>query len=146
MTYQEKNGAYLIRFMPDEEVCSLLQQFCQAHNLTGGWISGLGAAKEVELAHFNMVTKQYTKRVFHEVEVTSFVGNISVEKLHLHITIGDETLQAYAGHCMRCVANPTLEVMITPFSETHRKLDEYSGLQLLHLPNPPILGGGKKKI
>lgn len=133
MIYTEYNGSYLIRFMPNEEVVAGLQQFCVDHHITGGSVSGLGAGKEVELAHFSMETKKYTTKTFHEVEVTALVGNISVEKLHLHITIGDNQLQAHAGHCMKLVADPTVEVMITPFAETHRALDKYSGLQLLTL-------------
>lgn len=134
MTYTQSNGHYLLRLMPGEELAITLEQFCREHNITGGFISGLGATNEVELAHFNVHTKQYSKRVFiGEYEVANLTGNISVEKIHLHITIGDNTFTTFAGHCMRCVADPTLEVMITPFVETHRALDDYSGLQLLAL-------------
>jgi len=131
MTYSEQNNSYLIRFMPNEEVAAGLQQFCVDHNITGGFISGLGAAKEVEFAHFSMETKKYTTFTKHEVEITNLTGNISVEKIHLHITIGDNTGQAFAGHLMKCVADPTVEVMITPFKETHRVPDAYSTLNLL---------------
>ena len=133
MTYSEHNGTYLIRFMPNEEVAAGLQQFCVDHKITGGWVSGLGAAKEIEFSHFSMETKKYTTFTKHEVEITNITGNISVEKLHLHVTIGDSTGQAFAGHLMHCIADPTVEIMITPFKETHRKLDDYSGLNLLDL-------------
>lgn len=133
MTYREHNGCYLIRFLPNEEVATGLQQFCHEHKITGGFISGLGAAKEVEFSHFSMETKKYTTFTKHEVEITNITGNISVEKLHVHVTIGDHTGHAFAGHLMKCVADPTVEIMITPFSETHRKLDDYSGLNLLDL-------------
>ncbi len=134
MTYQQDHGKYLIRLMPGEELQETLQKFCADQKITGGFISGLGATNKVELAHFNVHTKQYSKRVFTgEYEVTNFTGNIAVGKLHIHMTIGDKNFQTFGGHCMRCVADPTLEVMITPFSETHRALDEYSGLQLLDL-------------
>ncbi len=119
--------------MPGEEVLTALKQLCLDQKLNGGFISGLGAAKEVEIAHFSMETKQYTTKTFKEVEVTALVGNISVDKLHLHVTVGDKTLQAYAGHCMKLVVDPTMELMITPFALTQRKLDEYSGLNLLDL-------------
>jgi len=134
MTYTHANGHYLLRLMPGEELAATLEQFCKGHDITGGFISGLGATNEVELAHFNVHTKQYSKRVFTgEYEVANLAGNISVEKIHLHMTIGDNTFQTFSGHCMRCVADPTLEIMITPFAETHRASDEYSGLQLLDL-------------
>ena len=131
--FQKHNGFYLIRFLPNEEVATGLQQFCVDHHISGGFISGLGAAKEIEFSHFSMETKKYTTFTKHEVEITNITGNISVEKLHLHVTIGDNTGKAFAGHLMRCIADPTVEIMITPFPETHRKLDEYSGLNLLDL-------------
>ncbi|HBY73924.1 MAG TPA: hypothetical protein DEG44_04520 [Candidatus Kerfeldbacteria bacterium] len=133
MTYKQSNSSYLIRFLPNEEVATGLQQFCTDHNITGGFISGLGAAKEIEFSHFSMIAKQYTTFTKHEVEITNITGNISVEKLHLHVTIGDNTGQAFAGHLMRCIADPTVEIMITSFPATHRTLDDYSGLQLLDL-------------
>lgn len=134
MTYTQSHGQYLLRLMPGEELATTLEQFCREHNITGGFISGLGATNEVELAHFNVHTKQYSKRVFTgEYEVVNLTGNISVEKIHIHVTIGDNTFQTFSGHCLRCVADPTLEIMITPFVETHRVLDEYSGLALLQL-------------
>lgn len=80
-----------------------------------------------------METKKYTTFTKQEVEITNITGNISVEKIHLHVTIGDNTGQAFAGHLMRCLADPTVEIMITPFPATHRTLDDYSGLNLLDL-------------
>lgn len=134
MTYQQHDQTYLLRLFPGEELNATLLTFCQDHHIIGGWISGLGAAREVELAFFNVHTKTYATKVFSgEFEVVNITGNISAEKLHLHITIGDKDFQAYAGHCNRAIADPTLEVRIEPFSETHRTLDDYSGLQLLDL-------------
>ncbi len=133
MTYSKQKDHYIIRLMPGEEIVESLQKFCADQNVEGGFISGLGAAKEIEFSHFSMQTKQYTNFTKHEVEVTNLTGNISVEKLHLHVTIGDHTGQAFAGHLVRGIADPTIELMITPFSKTHRIADAYSGLTLLDL-------------
>jgi predicted DNA-binding protein with PD1-like motif len=134
MMHSERNGYYLLRLMPGEELIATLEQFCRDQQLTGGFVAGLGATNEVELAHFNVHTKEYSRRVFSgEYEVVNLTGNISAEKLHIHMTIGDNTFTTFSGHCLRCVADPTLEIMITPFAETHRAPDNYSGLQLLNL-------------
>lgn len=134
MTYQHENGFYLLRLMPGEELMSSLEAFCKQHRLTGGFLSGLGAARLVEIGHFDVATKTYNKREFiGQHEVSNIVGNISAEKFHLHITISDQQWNTYSGHCFRCVTDPTLEIMITPFTELHRKKDEYSGLDLLDL-------------
>ena len=133
MTYSKSNGAFLIRLMPGEEVVASLQRFCEQQQLTGGFISGLGAASEVEYGYFHLETKQYSKFTKQHVEVTNLSGNIAVDRLHLHVTVGDSAGQALAGHLMRCVADPTMEIMITPFPKTHRVADNYSGLNLLDL-------------
>lgn len=122
--------------MPGEELVETLTQFCQAKNITGGSIIGLGGTTDITLHYFNVKTQQYQERVFSGelYEVTNLTGNITAEKLHIHITIADSTFTAYAGHCGRAIADPTLEVSIIPFEEVHRAHDEYSGLQLLDLP------------
>lgn len=137
MTYSEHNGTYLIRLMPGEELIATLTAFCKSHNITGGTIMGLGGSTDAALHYFNQSTQQYETREFKGklVEVANLTGNISVEKLHIHMTIGDDTYQAYAGHCSRLVADPGLEITIFPFKETHRAPDEYSGLDLLDLDN-----------
>lgn len=135
MTFSKHNDSYLLRLMPGEELLETVFKFCQEQKITGGSIVGIGGTTNVTLLYFNSLTKEYQEKKFQGelYEVTNLTGNISVEKLHVHMTIADKELKAWAGHCGAVVADPTLEVFITPFSETHRKLDDYSNLQLLDL-------------
>lgn len=135
MTYSEHNGSYLIRIMPGEELLETLFAFCKEHGITGGSFSGIGGTTNVTLQYFNSLTKKYQEKKFSGelFEVTNLTGNISVEKLHVHMTIADKEFHAWAGHCGAVVADPTLEIMLTPFPETNRTLDDYSGLDLLDL-------------
>lgn len=142
MQYQYNDGVYLIRLMPEEELVQTLTTFCQEKAIVGGWMAGLGGAKLVELAHFNIYTQQYSQRVFAKegeavsiYEIVNLTGNISIEKLHIHMTIGDDQFQTYSGHCVRAVADPTIEITLTPFSKIRRAPDSYSGLELLDLPS-----------
>ena len=135
MKYTEHNGTYVVRLMPGEELIESLTQFCQEHDITGGSIQGLGAGTDIELAHFSVPKKQYTTKEFAgEYEITNLTGNISKQKIHIHMTIGDEEFHSYAGHCNRAVADPTIEVTIYTGQEMQRVADEYSGLALLDLP------------
>lgn len=136
MTYTKHNDTYLMRFMPGEELLETLFKFCQEQKIYGGSISGIGGTTDVTLLYFNSRTKEYQEKKFSGelFEVTNLTGNVSVEKLHVHMTIADKELKAWAGHCGKVVADPTLEVVLTVLPETHRKLDDYSGLQLLDLP------------
>ena len=137
MTYKEHNGNYVLRLFPGEELIETLTKFCQEHNILGGWISGLGGSHNVVFGHYNESTHTYTPFAFDNEselkEITNITGNVSAEKLHIHITIGDHNGLAHTGHLMKCVANPTLEIFLTTFPEMHRKLDEPSGLALLDL-------------
>ncbi|MBI2415575.1 MAG: DUF296 domain-containing protein [Candidatus Kerfeldbacteria bacterium] len=136
MHYSLSNNTYLLRLLPGEELIESLTQFCKDHAITGGSITGLGGTTNATLHYFNSQTKQYQERYCtgQFFEVVNITGNISVEKLHIHVTIGDHTFQAWAGHCGQLVADPTLEIFMTPFPETHRRFDDASGLQLLDLP------------
>ena len=135
MTYSEDNGTYLIRLMPGEELIETLTAFCKDKGIMGGTILGLGGSTDAALHYFNQEAQEYVEKEFKGklFEVANFTGNISAEKLHIHMTIGDDTYKAYAGHCSRLVADPTLEVTLIPFKEVHRSKDEYSGLDLLDL-------------
>ncbi len=137
MKYQEHSGTYLLRLMPGEELIETLTKFCKDKYITGGSITGLGGTTDATLHYFDIKANQYNERKFNDgalYEVANLSGNISVEKIHIHITIADKNLQAYAGHCGAVVADPTLEVTIIPLPETHRTLDEATGLALLDLP------------
>lgn len=135
MTFSQHDHTYMMRFMPGEELLETLFKFCQEHKITGGAISGIGGTTDVTLLYFNSRTKEYQEKHFSGelYEVTNLTGNVSVEKLHVHITIADKTLRAWAGHCGKVVADPTLEVILTVLPETHRQLDDYSNLELLAL-------------
>ena len=135
MTYTKHNDTYLMRFMPGEELLETLFKFCQEQKIYGGSITGIGGSTDVTLLYFNSRTKEYQEKNFSGelFEVTNLTGNVSVEKLHVHITIADKELKAWAGHCGKVVADPTLEVVLTVLPETHRTLDAYSNLQLLDL-------------
>lgn len=138
MTYQEYNGTYLLRLMPGEELIKTVTTFCKDKNITGGTITGLGGTTDVTLHYFDLHTKQYNERRYNDgalYEVANVSGNISAEKLHIHITIADKEFRAHAGHCGAVVADPTLEITIIPFSETHRAEDVATKLALLDLPN-----------
>lgn len=135
MTFSKNNDTFILRLAPGEELHTTLTKFCEQQQITGGWISGLGGARGIELASFDMATRQYTTQLFtgRIYEVTNFTGNIAVGKIHIHMTIGDHDFKAYAGHCNKAIADPTLEIMITPLQELRRELDDYCGLQLLAL-------------
>lgn len=137
MHYTQHENLYIIRLEPKEELLTTLTQFCEQKNITGGWLAGLGGASEVELAAYSLETKTYSIKKFTGgiFEVTNFTGNISKDKIHIHMTIGDHEFKAHAGHLNKAIADPTIEIQLQVFPDLMRQPDDYSGLAMLALDN-----------
>jgi predicted DNA-binding protein with PD1-like motif len=78
MDFQKIKMGYLIRLDEDEEVLSSIKDFCTQKKIYSASISGLGAAKSAEIAHYDTKEKKYyTKKLEGMLEVVFLVGNIS---------------------------------------------------------------------
>ena len=135
MRYTEDNGIYAICLEAGEELVFTLTNFCKEKKIEGGFFHGIGASDDLEIGYRSLVTKDYLSKRFSGCvfEITNLTGNVSKERLHIHITIGDSDMKAYTGHLISANVNPTLEVFLTPFKTLTRKMDEASGLALLDL-------------
>jgi predicted DNA-binding protein with PD1-like motif len=91
----------------------------------------------VELAYFDIESKQYEKIPVHEqVEVLSLLGDVTLSeskpKVHLHAVLGRRDGSTRGGHLIKGLVRPTLEVVLTE-SPVHlrRKFDPEVGLALI---------------
>lgn len=138
-TIQENK--YIIRLERGEEVGSTLKTFCQDHSIKNASITGIGSIENPTLAHYKVDSKKYSEKQLDGVfEVTSLLGTVALFNgeplLHLHITLGDENMQAFAGHLVQGIVSATLEVQITVHpSSFEKKHSEEIGLKLYALPN-----------
>lgn len=104
-----------------------------------GWISGLGSAKHVKLAYYDLNKKEYKTQEFEgPLEVSNLTGNVAQKDgetvFHIHAMLGRQDYTALAGHIDHLSVGGTLEVFIQPFSQRlTRKKDETIGLPLLDL-------------
>lgn len=136
MEYRRFDNKYIVRIQKNEEVMEQLKLLCQKEKIELGSISGLGAAKEVEIGLFNTETKEYKTTTLNGIfEITSLIGNISTKEgetyLHCHINISDESLQVKGGHLVRAVISATGEIVVTKIQgNVNRKFDEEIGLNL----------------
>lgn len=139
MHYKTFGETYVVSIARGEEIVASLQQFCEEAAVTLGQVSGIGAAEEIELAYYNVATKEYsTKTLRDSYEITALTGNITTMDgkpyLHLHITVGDKNFQPYAGHLIRATVSGACEVFIQTASGTvERRKDDAIGLNLLQL-------------
>ncbi|MEK7523770.1 MAG: PPC domain-containing DNA-binding protein [Patescibacteria group bacterium] len=125
--------SYLIRINRGEEVIEELTNFCKTQNIASGALTGIGAADEIELGHYSVETKEYSKKTFHgEHEVTSLIGIITDNKVHIHATIADNQFNTFAGHLARMKISGACEIWLTAGEEAvSRVKDDETRLELL---------------
>ncbi|MBA3724415.1 MAG: DNA-binding protein [Candidatus Levybacteria bacterium] len=135
-----QDNQFILRLERGEEVLSVLKIFCQDHRIKNASVSGIGSIESPTLAHYTVDTKKYSEKELVGVyEVTALLGTVALfEKqplLHLHITLGDESMQAFAGHLVSGTVSATLEVIITVLpSAFEKEHDEEIGLKLYTFP------------
>ena len=134
----QKNGNLVFgRIEKGEEIIATFKEICRFHEIKSGFINGLGAAEDVQIAYYNVEEKQYQHKALKgDFEIVSLNGTISVFKdephIHLHIALGNEDFHIIGGHLDHAIVSLTCEFMITVFgTEIHRKLDLETGLNLL---------------
>jgi predicted DNA-binding protein with PD1-like motif len=137
MKFQRKDNLVFGRLEKGEEIITSLKELCKVHSIKSGFINGLGAAEDVQIAYYNIEKKQYQHKVLQgDFEIVSLSGTISQlnhePHVHLHISLGDADFNLFGGHLDNAVVSLTCEFMIQIFdAEIHRKHDEQTGLNLL---------------
>lgn len=135
------NPTHNLRFMcginSGEELRDTIEKFCAENNIKTAWINALGSCKELELAFYNLKTKEYeTKTFLKDLEIASIAGNVVTKDskpfIHIHGTFSDSSMTVVGGHINKCVISATCEVSIWPSEEfMTRKYDKLTGLHLL---------------
>jgi uncharacterized protein len=131
--------AYALVFDPDDEVMSTLLAWARAERVTAASFTGIGAFRAVTLGYFDVALRDYLRIVLEEqVEVLSLAGNVALAqnepKIHAHVVIGKRDGTAHGGHLLEARVRPTLElVLLESASDLHRRIDDATGLPLLHL-------------
>lgn len=117
MEYKKFGNKYLIRMDKGEEVVETLKKFCQDHNITLGWIKGIGAVSKAKIGLLRIDEKKYySTELDGAYEITSLLGNVTTMKgevyLHLHISLFDEDNKTYGGHLNYAIISATGEIFI----------------------------------
>jgi predicted DNA-binding protein with PD1-like motif len=119
-----------------EELTGTVTAFLEDRGIRGGFVTGLGAVKNIQLAYYDLEKKEYLKRSFEEVmELGSLVGSIGTADdkpfLHAHATVCGPELVAFTGHLVSAEVAVTAELIVADFGvPLPRELDEAVGLRL----------------
>ncbi len=128
---------FLLIFDKGDDVQSALLSFAKENRITAASFYAIGALREATVAYWNAETKVYEEiAVPEQVEVVSMTGNLTPSsegtKMHAHIVLGKRDGSAIAGHFLRGIVFPTLEVFLTARDvRVERKKDPSTGLWLL---------------
>ncbi len=136
---QAGERCFALVFDPGDDPTVVLLDFARRERLRASRITGLGGFSRVTLGYFELDKKNYKPIPVHEqVEVVSFIGNISIYKgeprLHAHVTIGRSDGTSMCGHLLDARVQPTLELMLVDEPATlERVKDAATDLPLLKL-------------
>jgi predicted DNA-binding protein with PD1-like motif len=139
LTQAASERRFVLAYRAGDDVLRELLHFARDAGIEGATFTGLGALQEGAIAWWNPSTRRYEERPFRDQrEVASLVGNVSLSpagddvEAHAHAVLGDRDGRAHAGHLLRGIVRPTLEVaLVESASPLRRVRDEATGLSLL---------------
>lgn len=136
-TVHEAGNAYIIAFRRGEEVIAGLREFVRQRNIRAAHFTGLGAAESLEIAFYNLSTKEYERKVAnYDVEILNLTGNVAMMNgepiIHMHGVFGKRDYSAFGGHVFKIVISGSCEIHLTALDGfMKRESDSRTGLNLL---------------
>lgn len=108
---------YALIFDIGDEPMSVLQRFCEEHEVTAARFTAIGAFRSAVLGYFNWERKEYDRiPVDEQVEVLSLIGDVALSdgkpKIHAHAVLGRHDGSTRGGHLLEAQVRPTLEVLL----------------------------------
>jgi predicted DNA-binding protein with PD1-like motif len=136
MRTTETEDRYVIVLERGENVKEQLRQFAETHNLCG-YFYGLGAVHNPTVAYYSMADKDYhPQKLDGDYELLNMSGNIAMNNddrvVHAHATMAGTDYNSIGGHLVEATVAVTVEVMFFPTKYMERKMDDETGLPLLH--------------
>ncbi|MCD6226005.1 DUF296 domain-containing protein [bacterium] len=141
MDFKKEGNYYVVSIKRNEEIISSLKEFFAQEKIANAFFQGIGAVKEVELAHYSVADKKYSSFVLKEpLEMVSLLGNVFVDGekgeliVHAHASFGRPNGELLGGHLVRGIISAACEIIVLPlFSQFKKYFDEETGLKLVRI-------------
>ncbi|MBF0563898.1 MAG: DNA-binding protein [Nitrospirae bacterium] len=139
MRYVKFGDKYVIRVDRGEEVVETLRNFCGAHGIKAGVITGLGATNKAIVGLFETAAKIYhSTELSGDYEIVQLNGNVSTldgaPYVHIHAVLSDSRFLCYGGHLNSAIVSATCECTLTAIDgEVPRSFSDEIGLNLYDL-------------
>lgn len=134
----KQDGVQTLSFSRGEEIVGVLKEYVTEKNIHAAHITGLGAADSLEIAYYNIGTKEYERHAIdEEVEILNLNGNTGVNSggevvVHVHGTFGRKDLSVFGGHIFSMRVSGAGEIHLQVFKGAiNRAYDEETGLTLM---------------
>src|SRR5512143_2051152 len=120
MEYKRTVREILIRMDDGDELVASNKYDSRKDNVESGLVSGIGAARKAELAHYDTKARKYNVKKFEGMlEIVSLSGNVAMldgePATHLHICISRHDYSTLSGHLMSAEIYPTCEILLLPY-------------------------------
>lgn len=139
MLWRAVQGGWVVILDRGDDLHECLKQAAGEAGIRSGAISGLGAVDGVQLAYWNLGTREYERRDFDgDYEIGALVGNFAILDgnpfAHVHAVLGGRDFAAVTGHVMRARCSATVEIFVHDYaSPVERRFVAEIGLNLCRL-------------
>ena len=123
---------HTFRIKPGNDLKTEIERFVEAQNIQAGFIiTCVAGLEQATLRMAGAVPEKQDIRTYEGAyEVTSLVGTVSINGVHLHMSISDNEGKSFGGHLKEgTIVHPTAEIVIGEDEEAAytRELDEETG-------------------
>ncbi|MFA4872307.1 MAG: PPC domain-containing DNA-binding protein [Patescibacteria group bacterium] len=136
---EHNNDILIAKINKGKKIVDSIIGFCQENNITGAWVTGIGAVSKAKLAFYDLSKKSFSKKeIKNPLEIASLSGNIGLldRKLvaHIHTVLSDKEMTTFAGHLEEATVAATCEIKLEIFDQPIiRKFDPDIGLNLIQI-------------
>jgi predicted DNA-binding protein with PD1-like motif len=123
---------HTFRLKPGKDLKTEIENYVKAKDIKAGFIiTCVGGLQQATMRMAGaMPDKQDIRTYEGDFEITSLVGTVSVNGVHLHMAISDKEGQSFGGHLKEgTIIHPTAEIVIgeDKAATYTRELDEETG-------------------
>src|SRR5215216_3783148 len=124
---RRSDGRYWLVLEKEEKIHETLTQFVAEQKIQGGFITGIGALKNVEIGFYDLENKTYLRETFAEgdYELISLNGNITLKEempyIHSHVILGKRDFSTFGGHLFEAIVAVTAEISLIPYGKMPRR-------------------------
>lgn len=120
---------HTFRITPGNDLKTSIEDFVQAKDIQAGFIiTCVGGLSQATMRMAGALPDKQDIRTYKgDFEITSLVGTVSVNGVHLHMSISDKEGQSFGGHLKEgTIVHPTAEIVIGEDEQVvyTRELDE----------------------